>query len=425
MLKTVITYKGRKPDVTELLELFPILDISFNRTRSKLKTVTDPTYKIDTLDWTWFRSLFDGDVDIRALVLENGDLTNVGIKDHWGFYSLDTDGTHDFYMTDIEGLDSRAKANGFKTNFTWMFVHEYLHGSVWGISKNRDIAASLVHKWEAEGTLKQHLAEALNVYKSLNATITQKTAEVVKLKSMKTLKIYRPMISSKITQHWGENGACIDNHKRVTNAIKEGVCKPGTVPFYQSIGMLYHNGIDISALIGEDVYHAGTYDGWMKTEHDNAGGIGVDVVSNEPLFFAGPIPEALKATATPIVGGYMHHIFIRQWHLKAAVGFDGKKVKCGEVIGLAGMSGAASGPHNHISFKFCTKDGRSVDNDNQLNGAQDPTPYYDNSVTAKDHAKYLLGGAPQPTPQEAKDMLAQLSMLQMALVTLQKIKHNI
>jgi hypothetical protein len=163
----------------------------------------------------------------------------------------------------------------------------------------------------------------------------------------------------------------------------------------------------------------------MKVEHDNGGGIGVDVVSNEPLFFAGAIPEALKTTATPIEGGFLHHVLIRQWHLKASVGFDGKQVKCGQTIGLAGMSGAASGPHDHVSFKFCLKDGRSVDKDNGWNGAQDPTPYYDHSVTAKDHAKYLLGGAPQPTAQETKDMLAQLSMMQMMVVTLQKTIHNI
>lgn len=431
MQKAQIIYRGNKPkasEIAELKELIPTIESVYLKAHpGDFKTTIDPIYNIERLDWGWFRTLFDKDIDISCLVCEPRDLIGVGITDHWGFYSFDGDTNHQFYMTNLSdvALTEKAKLNGFKSNFAWMFCHEYLHGSVWGRTRDREIAAAIVHKWEADGILKAKLTDDVTNYQLLETTVTQKTNEVVSLKSMKTLKIYRPLISSKITQRWGENGACTDNAGHITNAISDGVCKLGTIPFYISIGMHGHNGFDIQALMGEDIYHAGTYDGWMKVEHDNAGGIGVDVVSNEPLFFAGAIPEALKDTATPIESGFMHHVLIRYWHLKAPVGFDGKQVTCGTTIGLAGMSGAASGPHLHFAFKFCLKDGRSVDNDNGWNGAQDPTPYYDNSVTAKDHAKYMLGGAPQPTAQEAKDMMAQLSAMQLVLTTLQKTIHNI
>lgn len=187
MLKTNVLYKGPKPDPSELLVLFPVLDIvllPLRPTHDKLVTVTDPIYLIQTLDWTWFRSLFQGEADVRALVLEEGDLRGVGISKHWGFYSLDTDGTHDFYMTNLRRLDPRAKANGFKTNFAWMFVHEYLHGSVWEDTKNRETAASLVHQWEAQGVLKAKLQEHLNRFAALSAQVQEATSLLAKLIAM-------------------------------------------------------------------------------------------------------------------------------------------------------------------------------------------------------------------------------------------------
>ncbi len=429
MQQAQIVYRGSKPSpsaIAELKELIPTIESVYLRAHpGEIKTTIDPIYKIERIDWTWLRTLFDADIDISCLVLGPADLKGVGITAHWGFYSFDGDTNHQFYMTNLTGaLEERAKNNGFKSNFAWMFCHEYLHGSVWQRTKDREIAASIVHKWEADGKLKARLADDIAYYHLLESKITQETAEVVTLKDMKKLQIYRPLISSKITQHFGDNGACTDRAGHITNA-RNGVCALGTVPFYISLGMLGHNGLDIGALMGEDIYHAATYDGWMKVEHDTGGGIGVDVISNEPVFFVGKIPAALIATAIPVDGGYMHHVLMRYWHLKAPVGFDGKQVKCGATIGLAGKSGAASGVHLHFSFKFCTKDGLSVDNDNGWNGAQNPEPYYDNSVTAKDHAKYMLGGSPQPTPQETKDMLAQLSMMQMMVVALQKTIHNI
>lgn len=444
MQQAQIVYRGSKPkasEIAELKELIPTIESVYLKAHpGAFKTTIDPVYKIERLDWDWFRTLFDIDIDISCLVLEPDDLKEIGIKDHWGFYSLDTDTNHQFYMTNLGSrLDARAIKNGFKSNFAWMFVHEYLHGCRWAETHNKHKSAQDVHDWESQGTLRYHLAIynldydkkslLVTLYTKLLALLTlkkkpQKIAETVPLQNMKTLQIFRPLISSHITQHFGENGACTDRRGRITNA-RNGRCATGTQPFYQSLGMHGHNGIDVGALMGEDIYHGGTYDGWMKVEHDSGGGIGVDVVSNEPLYFAGAIPEALKATAVPIDGGYLHHVLIRYWHLKAPVGFDGKPVKCGTTIGLAGMSGAASGVHLHFAYKFCLKDGRSVDNDNGWNGAQNPEPFYNNNVTARDHAKYLLGGAPTPSAQEAKDMLAQLSLMQLTLVTLQKTIHNI
>jgi hypothetical protein len=163
----------------------------------------------------------------------------------------------------------------------------------------------------------------------------------------------------------------------------------------------------------------------MKTEYDNRGGIGVDVVSNEPLFFKGEPPREIRDTAVRVPNGYTHHVKMRYWHLKAPVGHDGKQVLSGDVVGLAGNTGASSGPHLHFAPKWCMADGRSVANDNGYYGAFDPGPYYNHSVTARDNARYLNRPLSPLSPQESKDLMAQLNSVQKMLVALQKLKHNI
>lgn len=245
-----------------------------------------------------------------------------------------------------------------------------------------------------------------------------------------TLQIFRPMISSRLTQGWGENLACIGENGKIFGISRGQVC-PGQ-SFYQSLGMDGHNGIDINAIVGENVYHAATYDGWIRNETDSAGGVGVDVVSSEPLFFPHPIPTELINTAVPCTQdgkvGFTHYIKMRYWHLSKGVGHDRKKVTPGTIIGLAGNTGASSGPHLHFAPKWCLRDGRSIGNGNGFFGAFDPTPYYNHQVLVTDHVKFLNTPAVAPTPltpQERKDIMAQLSLLQQIVLLLQKMFHKI
>jgi hypothetical protein len=199
--------------------------------------------------------------------------------------------------------------------------------------------------------------------------------------------------------------------------------------FYESIGMKGHNGHDISAILGEEVYHAGTFNGWWRTEVDTAGGIGVDVVSNEPLFFPFPIPTELINTAVPHeqdgVNGFIHYVKMRYWHLYAPVGFEKKQVTCGTVVGQAGNTGASSNTHLHSAPKWCLKDGRGVASNNGYTGAFDPAPYYDHSVTAKDHSTWLQKEVIPLSKIEQKDMIESLGSARRLLLELQKLIHKI
>lgn len=192
-MKTQIVYKGDKPttkEIAELMELMPHIEITWTKyTGTTIQTVIDPIYNTRTVDWNWFRTFFTKGNDINCFVFEPKDLDGVGITKHWGFYSLDEDTKHHFYMTDLtSSLTSRAEANGFKSNFVWMFVHEYLHGSVWGETRNRSTAALLVHQWEAEGVLKQKIKNDMDLWSTRKTTVLSLIGQLTKWVSDLTQK---------------------------------------------------------------------------------------------------------------------------------------------------------------------------------------------------------------------------------------------
>lgn len=222
---------------------------------------------------------------------------------------------------------------------------------------------------------------------------------------MQRLILYRPLISNNITQGWGANLACIQRDGRIVST-RNGNCPANARPYYQSIGMDGHNGLDFSAMRGEHIFHAATFGGWMYTETDNAGGIGVNVVSNDPVC---------------LMDGQEVYVKLRCWHLKAPVGHDGKQVTFGQTIGLANNTGASSSDHLHFGVKICDKKGNALEKNNGYYGAFDPTPYIDVTVDAKTAAEMLRIPPPKLTKQERKDISSKLSLIQRGLIQLQEL----
>lgn len=218
------------------------------------------------------------------------------------------------------------------------------------------------------------------------------------------LELYRPLITNRVTQPWGANNACKHASGKVVPRTG-GTCPPGTRGLYETLGMQGHNGIDFAATSGEDIYHCGPV-GWMKTERDMHGGIGVDVITNEPV---------------QLDDGYVGHVKFRYWHLKGAVGHDGKQVNTGDIIGLADNTGLSSGDHLHFGMKKCDKNGKNLEPNNGWNGCFDPTHYMNFGLDARTVAR--IKGVPKQelTEQETKEIIAQLTIIQRLVRTLREL----
>ena len=188
------------------------------------------------------------------------------------------------------------------------------------------------------------------------------------------LKLYRPVKSNFIFQGFGENLACAntgsDGKPVVPYQVLPGsypdTCPVGSIKLYPYLGLRGHNGVDMSAWSGEPCYHSGEFDGWLKSEVDSQGGIGVDIVSNEPIQFCSQCNKN-------------HHIKLRGWHLKQVIGWDGKQVKMGDLIGSCDSTGISGGNHLHWAPKWCDENGTAIHEDNGYTGAFSPVPYFENT----------------------------------------------
>jgi len=188
------------------------------------------------------------------------------------------------------------------------------------------------------------------------------------------MKSYRPVKSNWASQVFGENRACSRTRSDGTYEVQAKIgqtCPIGFSDFYKSMGMEGHNGVDWVTYHGEPVYFCDEFVGWVRHENDMDGGLGVDIVSKEPILFCPLCNEK-------------HFIKRRFWHgldrggKSAVVGFEGRTVGLGELVMYADNTGASSGDHLHTSLKWCDKDGVGIHNNNGFYGAF-PDPKFENN----------------------------------------------
>ena len=184
-----------------------------------------------------------------------------------------------------------------------------------------------------------------------------------------TLIIYRCVNSDNKTQGFHDSRACarLNPSNRMAFPVKiiskiDNTCPQGYGDFYNLMGMKSHGGIDRGCFFREPVYFDANFEGWMKSEVDNTGGIGVDVVSNERLI-----------QCTEPNCHEKHYIKRRYWHLERVIGYDKKPIKLGDAIGLGDSTGASSGNHVHEGTKWCDKQGRGLHTNNGYFGNFDYT----------------------------------------------------
>lgn len=139
----------------EIQEVKELLDVQFTieHTDEAITPTWNPFFKVIEIDWKWFKSLFGRrKFDIYCFCTTQEDLEKNFITDYIGLYNLDRDNVHDFWIGVPEKLYNRAKHNGFRSNFAWLFIHEYLHGK---LHFNKEIDS--VHEMEKQGRLKELL----------------------------------------------------------------------------------------------------------------------------------------------------------------------------------------------------------------------------------------------------------------------------
>ena len=180
------------------------------------------------------------------------------------------------------------------------------------------------------------------------------------------MRIYRPLKTNYRTQAFGENKACV----RFSSPLKVvgksfNQCPANFVELYPAMGLKGHNGEDWACWYEEPIYFSTHIAGmtWhAKTEVDNAGGIGVDVISDKKFVF----------------NGKTDYIKFRFWHFKSTVVKDGDPVTLGQLLGYGDSTGMSSGNHLHWGIKWCEEDGRAKYSDNGYRGAWDFSPYMTN-----------------------------------------------
>jgi murein DD-endopeptidase MepM/ murein hydrolase activator NlpD len=182
---------------------------------------------------------------------------------------------------------------------------------------------------------------------------------------MARLELYRPLKPLVISQHFGENMACINDAGNVT--ATSNTCPPGYFKLYPAVGLKGHNGLDLPARGGTPIYN--TQEGYVKElSFDKERGLGVGVI-----------------TSTRYVTTWGEwHIKLRYWHLLSISVQPNQFVGIGDIIGYVDNTGLSSSDHLHFEVKPVEINAPSVEQatshtnvlqQNGYFGAIDPEPY--------------------------------------------------
>ncbi len=230
---------------------------------------------------------------------------------------------------------------------------------------------------------------------------------------MNNITLYRPVATDFVSQKFGEsklcvrtlNGAPATSNGRYLLAQKVGgVCPPSSVDFYTRIlGMLGHNGIDAGTFYGEPVYYQFQWDTFAKNEHDRDGGVGVDLISKEPILECNE-PNCHQT----------HHVKLRTWHHVKSLVYDNQQFPQNTFIkiALSDSTGVSTGNHVHFWYKWCDASGGGLHGNNGYYGCIKPNAViYDNQ---------FIGNI----VKKPADPLTLLDALRKLVLQLQKLVNN-
>jgi len=135
-------------------------------------------------------------------------------------------------------------------------------------------------------------------------------------------------------------------------------------PYYKSIGMLGHNGIDLGTITGQPIY--ASHDGEViQISLNEKAGLGVKIVTHDAYPYQNRVV----------------YFWTVEWHFSEVKVKVGDYVKAGDLVGLGGNTGISSGPHTHFALLPCYEVNNYYNKlfpDNGYNGYIDPLPFIKN-----------------------------------------------
>jgi hypothetical protein len=189
--KILTTVDIKQEWLDEIKEHIPAIVFDIERTTKPLQVYRNFYTNTNYAVWTHLRSLFDnGEYRYRVYVMSDSERLAYGMTDHLAAYNnVDRDGVLDFYMAVTERNLTKARRNGFRSNFARIFVHECLHGKEQEIGNEylHPTKPDRTHDWEAEGRLKDLIKEhftikELKIKVGMLQTILELTKKLMSLK---------------------------------------------------------------------------------------------------------------------------------------------------------------------------------------------------------------------------------------------------
>jgi len=272
MKVTFLTNTPIEKEWVDELKEYVDWDIKLVSTTSKLVTKWNPYFGALWGDFDWIRSQITTG-DIKCFVTTQAELKSVGITSHIGMYDkADGDTKHDFYIGLPLKLDRKAKANGFKSNFVWLVLHEYLHGA-----EKQSGGPDRVHDMDAQGKLKELLKEhkerysLLLIVKKLLETIVglltarlgnkpvtgTKPQPITKLQPLVERRLVDVILEMKSLGHEVRMVEGYRSPERQTTLYNQGRVTPGAIVTNAKAGESFHQyGIAVDLVFRKEGYDA-------------------------------------------------------------------------------------------------------------------------------------------------------------------------
>lgn len=178
--------------------------------------------------------------------------------------------------------------------------------------------------------------------------------------------LFFPLKGSYTTQLFGQDKTCTDTEtgKVFIGKKTEDTCPTGYISLYKKMGLNGHNGVDLFAKMWQPVY--ASCDGFVEeVQTKESVGLGIGIIT-EKKYYCGET-------------GKEEYFKYRNWHFQALNVVKNQKIKTGDMIGWAGMTGYATGPHDHFELKPVAQNKKgewyNILQSNGYFGAIDPLPY--------------------------------------------------